>query len=104
MPKGEATAILVADTYGQYIPQLLTEVTSFEDWDGITMGDWSCIHTGPSLPSGEPNEWYWEAMGTIENNATWRGNLDNHPEWRGCRLYYNGDLFLVDDEFGGWEV
>ena len=84
--------LILSDGYGVYIPQLYcSDITEAEcEKLSISWDDVQCCQKGPSDDDGKPNEWYWEAWSSIENNLEF---TDDHGQvWR---IYQNGDLWEV---------
>ena len=98
MSKLDAVSLLVADTWGVYVPQEFVERFNLADW-GIDPESWAAqvCAAGP-----EDNEHYWLAWEQILNNAEFKegeytvgeDKLTVHT-WR---LYQDGDLWALCDE------
>lgn len=90
MAVNEPRELLLSDIRGPNIPKDFAEsFGSNEDW-GVSNEDWDILLQGPE------HEHYWEAWDTILADAKYQGNQE---QYSGCRLYQDGDLFLVDQDF-----
>lgn len=87
MSKLDAVSLLVADTWGVYVPQEFVERFNLADWS-IDPESWAAN----TCAEGPDNHDYWEAWEEILRKAEYKE--DGHV-WR---LYQDGDLWALCDE------
>ena len=69
---------------GIYIPQRFAKEVKRSILSGVSDKDLAILEAGPD------GEWYWDAWNDVLDNA-----MLEHPTYGECRLYQDGDLWVV---------